>query len=154
MTYKRILVPFDGSSYSKKALTQAAQIAKSSDAIIYLCTIITTQSVVPPGALLGLVKEASRGTLQKRLVSSAKIQAEKQHVDQIKYCEKLGVRAFSKILVSGNIAQEILSVAKKKSADLIVIGSQGLHGMAKLKSLGSVSRKVSESASCPVLIVR
>jgi nucleotide-binding universal stress UspA family protein len=154
MTYQRILVPFDGSSYSKKALVQAAQIAKSSGAIIYLCTIVTTQNVVPPGALLGLVKEASRGTLQKRLITSARIQAEKQHAEQMKYCKKLGVRAFSKILVSGNIAQEILSMARKKSADLIVVGSQGLHGMAKIKSLGSVSRKISENASCPVLIVR
>jgi nucleotide-binding universal stress UspA family protein len=154
MTYQRILVPFDGSSHSKKALAQAAQIAKLDGAIIYLCTIITTQNVVPPGALLGLVKEASRGTLQKRLVSSVKIQAEKQHAEQIKHCEKLGVQAFSKIMVSGNIAQEILNMARKKSADLIVIGSQGLHGISKIKSLGSVSRKISENASCPVLIVR
>lgn len=154
MTYQRILVPYDGSKHSKKALAHAAQIAKSSDAIIYLCSIITTQNVVPPGALLGLVKEASRGTLQKRLIASAKTQMEKEHVEQIKYCDKIGVRAFSKILVSGNIAQEILGMARKKSADLIVVGSQGLHGVAKIKSLGSVSRKISENASCPVLIVR
>lgn len=154
MTYQRILVPYDGSKYSKKALTHAAQIAKSDDAIIYLCSVITTQSVAPPGALLGLVKEASHGTLQKRLISSAKVQMEKEHDEQIKYCNKIGVRAFSKILVSGNIAQEILDVARKKSSDLIVVGSQGLHGVAKLKSLGSTSRKISENASCPVLIVR
>ena len=154
MTYQRILVPFDGSKHSKKALSHAAQIARSDGAIIYLCTIITAQNVVPPGALLGLVKEASRGELQKRIISSAKVQAQKEHSDQIKICERLGIRAYSKITISGNIAQEILSVAAKKSADLIVIGSQGLHGVAKLKSLGSVSRKISENASCPVLIVR
>ncbi|NIP61389.1 MAG: universal stress protein, partial [Nitrosopumilaceae archaeon] len=35
-----------------------------------------------------------------------------------------------------------------------VIGAQGLRGLSAFKTLGSVSRKVSEYASCPVLLVR
>jgi Universal stress protein family len=37
--------------------------------------------------------------------------------------------------------------------DLIIMGSIGLRGINKIKTLGSVSRRVSEMASCPVLIV-
>ena len=37
--------------------------------------------------------------------------------------------------------------------DLIIMGSIGLRGINKIKTLGSVSRRVSEMASCHVLIV-
>jgi nucleotide-binding universal stress UspA family protein len=152
--YQRILVPFDGSKFSKNALNEAIKIAQMTDGIIYLCTIISMGNIVPPGSLLGLVKSASTGDLQRRLIRSAKIQAERLEQSQVSYCKSKGVKAYYKIIVNGNIAEEILKVAKKKAVDLIVIGSQGLHGVSKIKSLGSVSRKVSELASCPVLIVR
>ena len=152
--YQRILVPFDGSKFSKNALNEAIKIAQMTDGIIYLCTIISMGNIVPPGSLLGLVKSASTGDLQKRLIRSAKIQAERLEQSQVSYCKSKGVKAYYKIIVNGNIAEEILKIAKKKTIDLIVIGSQGLHGIGKIKSLGSVSRKVSELASCPVLIVR
>lgn len=64
------------------------------------------------------------------------------------------MRAHYKIIIDGNIAEEILKTAKQKLVDLIVIGSQGLHGISRIKTLGSVSRKVSELADCVVLIVR
>lgn len=154
MTYQRILVPFDGSKYARKALGQTVEIARLGDGIIYLCTIVNVGSVVPPGSLLGLVKRASEGTLQKRLLRSAKIEAQKMHDDIVKNCKTKGVSVYPKIIIDGDVTQEILSLAKKKSIDLIVVGSQGLHGIGKLKSLGSVSRKISEHAGCPVLIVR
>jgi nucleotide-binding universal stress UspA family protein len=37
---------------------------------------------------------------------------------------------------------------------MIVIGSKQLKGVNKLKTLGSVARKVSETAHCPVMIIR
>ena len=42
-------------------------------------------------------------------------------------------------------------VAASEDADLLILGSRGLHGLA---SLGSVSERVAHDASCPVLIVR
>lgn len=152
--YQRILVPFDGSKFSKSALNEAIKIAQMTGGIIYLCTIISMGNIVPPGSLLGLVKSASTGDLQRRLIRSAKIQAERLEQTQVSYCKSKGVKAYYKIIVDGNIAEEILKITKKKTIDLIVIGSQGLHGVGKIKSLGSVSRKVSELASCPVLIIR
>lgn len=154
MAYKRILVPFDGSRHSKKALDEAIGIARLGGGTIYLCTIINVGSVVPPGSLLGLVKSASRGELQRRLVRSAKVEAEKLEKSQISYCKSKGVDAYYKLVIDGNVAEEILDIAKKRSVDIIVIGSQGLHGIGRIKSLGSTSRKVSELANCPVLIVR
>lgn len=154
MSYKRILVPFDGSKFSKKALTEAIQIAKMANGIIYLCTVVSIGNIVPPGSLLGLMRSASSGELQRKMLRSAKAQAKALERSQVDYCKLKGVNAHYKIIIDGDVAEEILKVAKKKSINLIVIGSQGLHGIGKLKSLGSVSRKVSEYATCPVLIVR
>ena len=42
-------------------------------------------------------------------------------------------------------------VAASKDADLLVLGSRGLHGFS---ALGSVSERVAHKASCPVLVVR
>jgi nucleotide-binding universal stress UspA family protein len=53
----------------------------------------------------------------------------------------------------GNPVKQILATAAAEKADLIVIGSIGLSGIARLKTLGSVSRSVSERAPCPVMIV-
>ena len=51
----------------------------------------------------------------------------------------------------GSAADAILAIAKEHSADLIVIGSVGMHGARRV--LGSVPNKVSHQASCDVLIV-
>ena len=53
----------------------------------------------------------------------------------------------------GHPAEVIIEVAKQEQADLIVVGSRGLTGI-KRYLLGSVSSKVSEHASCSVMIVR
>lgn len=53
----------------------------------------------------------------------------------------------------GDAATEILAVASTARADLIVIGTRGRTGLARLL-LGSVARNVLQHATCSVLIVR
>ena len=53
----------------------------------------------------------------------------------------------------GNPAEEIMKVAAKQHADLIVMGAQGLGAMARFV-LGSVSTRVVQHANCAVLVVR
>ncbi len=53
----------------------------------------------------------------------------------------------------GNPFEAILDYEKANKIDLIIMGSEGLRGISRLKSLGSVSRKISEFAKCPVMIV-
>ena len=54
---------------------------------------------------------------------------------------------------TGSIADTIIEFAEKEKVNLIVVGSVGLGGISKLKSLGSVSRSASEQVKCPVLMV-
>ena len=89
----------------------------------------------------------------KKITESVKKETSKMLASNVSKCRAKGIKADSKV-ISGNAAEQILKYAKQKKPSLIVIGSQGLHGIQKLKVLGSTSRKVSEFASCPVLIVR
>ena len=52
----------------------------------------------------------------------------------------------------GSPADAILAIAKEADAELIVIGSVGMHGARRV--LGSVPNTVSHQASCDVLIVQ
>ncbi|MEK6834085.1 MAG: universal stress protein, partial [Thermoproteota archaeon] len=55
-TFKKILVPFDGSKYSRSALEQAINIAKKFGSKIFIITAVDT-SDFPPGMLLALLKK-------------------------------------------------------------------------------------------------
>ncbi|MEJ2673220.1 MAG: universal stress protein [Deltaproteobacteria bacterium] len=58
------------------------------------------------------------------------------------------------VLASGpSPADEIVEVAKKEAADLIVIGSRGLAGQT-MSFLGSTATKVVTYAPCSVLVVK
>lgn len=57
------------------------------------------------------------------------------------------------VRVAGNAADELLAVAKDVGADLIVIGSKGLHGVERLMH-GSVSERITRDAGCEVVIAR
>jgi nucleotide-binding universal stress UspA family protein len=53
----------------------------------------------------------------------------------------------------GNPAEEIMKVASKQQADLIVMGAKGLGAVDRFV-LGSVSTRVVQHANCTVLVVR
>ena len=53
----------------------------------------------------------------------------------------------------GHPSERIIALAKKEACDSIVIGSRGLSSIAEF-FLGSVSAKVSQYSSVPVLIVK
>ena len=148
----RILVPYDGSQYSAKALTRAMELAHNLDSEIFLFSVVYVDYISPPG-ILGLTRTRSEKESIKKWTKSIRGNTEKMLKAAVKRCQQKGISA-SYNIAQGNVANEILSFVKRKKISLIVIGSHGLHGIGKLKTLGSVSRKVSEQAKCPVLLVR
>ena len=151
--FTKILVPYDGSGHSKKALSRAIEVAHNLDSEILLLNVVSVSYISPPGMLKGITQSKSEKEAMKRWAKTVKKESEKMLQSAVQKCESHGITA--KFTVSqGNASQEILDFARKKKATIIIIGSQGLHGLGKIKSLGSVSRKVSELAHCPVLIVR
>ena len=148
----KILVPYDGSSFSIKALTRAIELAHNLDSKIFLFSVLNTGYISPPG-LLGITKSKKEKETIKKYNKTLRLNSEKMLKNAVKKCESKGISVSYKI-EEGEISGKILDFAKSKKITLIVIGSHGLHGIGKLKTLGSVSRRVSENAKCPVLIVR
>lgn len=150
--FKSILVPFDGSKYSRNALLQAIEISKNFGSKIFIVTAVDT-SDFPPGMLLALLKKNKRLEQSvSEFVTAAKSQIRRELLAEVAICKAKGADAYYDI-IAGNPIDAILKFARGRKINLIVMGSQGLHGIGRLKALGSVSRKISELASCPVMIV-
>lgn len=149
----KILVPFDGSEYSKRALNKAIEIAKDGNSVLHLLMAVSPPSVEPPGiAVSGLIKGKGATGAIKEFVKQAYGKANLILEQNADYCRRKGVSVNYKV-IGDHPANAILEYAKRNNADMIVMGSQGLRGIKKIKILGSVSRHVLENASCPVLIV-
>ena len=150
--FERILVPYDGSKFSKMAVSKAIEVSDRLESKVYLFSVINADYIQPPGSLLGLVRKSSQKTKAK-ILANAKKKTMKMLESESRRFKRQGRDAECKVAV-GDISKEILNFSKKKKITLIIIGSQGLHGISKVKALGSTSRKISEFAHCPVLIVR
>ena len=124
-----ILFATDGSSCAANALEFAA--TSLNKASVHTATVL---AVAAAGNDLG-ARQAQK--------------ASKTGTAALKSC---GWASTSKVRF-GEPAAEIIEEARNSDASLIVMGSRGLSGIKELM-LGSVGRKVSEAASCPVLIVR
>lgn len=151
-SYSSILVPLDGSEYSKRALDEAIEISKRLDTAINLLTVVTAPASSPKIALSGVVKGKGPAKSIDAYVKKAVGEANGFMQECVAYCQNKGVKASYKV-VAENPAKAILDYAKRSNSDLIVMGSQGLRGIKKIKVLGSVSRQILENASCPVVIV-
>lgn len=146
--YSKILVPYDGSQFSERAIEHAAYLAKALDAEL----LFVNATVLP--ALMYTYHEPTNAAINEAaqlLVQSSRDAAARSLEGIVDKCKKDGMKA-SFMQRVGSPAELVLEIAKKEKADLIVMGSRGLGAMKSLL-LGSVTRKVSERSSCPVLIV-
>lgn len=151
MAIKTILVPHDGDQMSDKALMHAVDLAKATQAGIILFHVIEGIQV-PPTLLLGndrvLIQRAKRSIAKELEQGWNKFAQEKIRLFS---SEKLKV---SSELRMGDPAEQIVKYASEKGADMIIMGSRRLEGASKIViALGSVARKVSERARCPVMLV-
>ncbi len=139
----RIVIGLDGSAGSAHALLWAIDMAKRLDAEIVAAHIETLPAYVP--APLGIVPPTE--TPQQR--------ADLQEAFATEWClplRKSGVR-FRAMLEEGTpTATTLIEVALREGADMIVVGSRGLNGVAEFL-LGSVSHQVAHHSPIPVVIV-
>ncbi|HEX6067308.1 MAG TPA: universal stress protein [Nitrososphaera sp.] len=149
----RILVPHDGTEMSDRALAKATELADALGAEMVIVHIVDSR-FVPPSATLGFISDrTSLEAAKEELVRILRSGAEQMLKKRIEEVRKKGVKV-NFILGVGSPAEEIAKTARSVKAGMIVIGSRQLKGTDKLKALGSVARKVSETAHCPVMIIR
>lgn len=160
---KKILVPYDGSNPSENAVKQAVKLANNFSDRSEIILLNVVQEVVLPPVMFETPRFRSKITgdeittagLAKELCqqmkeAGIKMLNEKRQQIMEKTSNRIEVR--TKVLI-GYPSDKIIEYAKEENVDLIIIGNVGLSGMSKFRALGSVSRNVSERASCPVIIV-
>lgn len=144
---KSILVPYDGSPLSKKALELAKDISRNFTADLKLLMVIPYYYPIQDSVFSGAAV-----VNYQSIIKSLKEQGEKEIRKITEKCREEGSKTSFKI-VHDDISNAILKEAKRSKVDLIVMGSRRLTGIASLKRLGSTARHVSEHARCPVTIV-
>ena len=150
--YKKILVPHAGTPAGDLALKHAIHIAKSSSSEIILLHIIEEFPHVPlftlhTSQITKIKKEIAMVTKDMKSVM------ENEMSKRIETCKKNEIKSQLKVL-TGLAAEEILKIVKNQKIDLIVMAKRRkLKGIKSLLSLGSVSRKIVENTSCPVLMI-
>ena len=144
----KILVTHDGTEMSEKAFKKAVELAKMFKAELILLHVIE-EIPVPPIAGIDLASinranKIARRELEKGWGKMVEVKTHEIENDNV---------ALRGECRNGSAAEQILRFAKNNKIDMIVMGSHRLKGISKIKALGSVTRKVSEIADCPVLIV-
>ena len=147
--YSNILVPYDGSKYSQKALKMAFEMAKTFDSSLNLVNVIDISAVSPPGKIRSKDTQKTLDQIKRSVKTSVESylqKIQKDHGDS-----GVIVKGF---VLEGDVTGKLLKFIQDRNIDLVIIGSKGLSGVSKIMTLGSVSRRISELAKCPVVIVR
>ena len=149
---KTFLVAVDGSPQGWKAMELATTLAKTSDAELLLVHVVPIKPV-PKGIegwaeTEGLSPEEAYAMLQpdRTLGDNITLEAESR-------VKAAGLDSVSSQVAEGNVAKEIVRLAKDNGTDMIFLGSRGLSDVQGLL-LGSVSHKVSHLAPCTCVLVK
>jgi nucleotide-binding universal stress UspA family protein len=145
--FKNILLATDGSEVSTRAASLAVSLARAHDATV------TVVYVMEPYPYLGIGESNPYG--MQAYAATAQKHAADAHMAVEKLCTEGGgaVRLEARAIENVGAAAGIVQTAKSEGADLIVMGSHGRSGIARLM-LGSVTNRVLAETHIPVLVVR
>lgn len=138
--YKSILVPFDGSEFSKKALERACELSKIDSSEITVLYVIPRYEEMIEFFRTESIKRAMFDEAEKILNVARQIASEK------------GV-TLAATVKEGHVGEKVLETAEMLKNDLIVMGTYGWKGVSRA-IMGSTTERVIMNASCPVLTVR
>jgi nucleotide-binding universal stress UspA family protein len=153
--FSKILVAIDGSDQSIKAAEYAIDIAKRYSAQLIALTVLDISKVrYSPSAFIappvyGLKElEIMQKEAQEWLDKGGKLIKQEKHSNN-----NNTIQLTSQIEESMSVPGTIIDYAENQNIDLIVVGSRGRSGFAKLL-LGSVASTVVTYATCPVLVTK
>jgi nucleotide-binding universal stress UspA family protein len=145
--YRNILVPVDGSDTSASGLFEAIKLAKAGGARLRLVHVVNTAVV----AMEYAAAYAELDNLPQRLRDNGE--------ELLKQAESVvrqnDLQSESKIIgtTMDNTGELIVNQAKEWPADVIVMGTHGRRGLARLV-LGSNAEYVLRHTPVPILLVR
>ena len=140
MAFNKILVPTDGSEYTKAAVRKAMELAKLSGGKV------TALYVLDQTILTNMPMDTAVMNVYNTL--------EKEGKEAVDFVRDLGASEGVEVEVvikEGTPVKVILD--ESANYDIIVMGTLGRTGMSKLL-MGSVAERVVRASQCPVLVVR
>lgn len=138
--YNSLLVPFDGSESSKKALGRACELSKSDGSKLSVLYVIPRYEEMMDFFKTESVKKSLSQEAEKILEVAKKLAADR------------GVQ-IKTVVQEGHAADKIVEIAGNMKHDLIVVGTHGWRGVNKA-IMGSTAERIIAHASCPVLIAK
>jgi len=147
VTYKRILVPVDGSKTSKLGLREAIRLARGQRAKLQLVHVVDQHYVLmsapEAGMQIGAVMRSLRDSGRRVL----------RHAEALVKRNRLSCSSVLLETMTGPAADPIVRQARKGRADLIVIGTHGRRGLRRLV-MGSDAEQIVRTSPVPVMLVR
>jgi nucleotide-binding universal stress UspA family protein len=140
--YKQILVAVDGSATSLRGLDEAIRLAKATGGKLLLVHVVNellSSDLAGYEKIIESLREAGAKVLEHAVAHARRADVPCEH----KLLEAFGERP----------ADLIVTEAKARSVDLIVLGTHGRRGLKRL-ALGSDAELVLRMSPVPVLLVR
>lgn len=138
--YQSILISFDGSELSKKALKRACELSKIDGSEITALYVIPHYEEMMEFFATSGIKESLLHDAERIL----------QNASEIASSEEVTIKTE---VAEGHAAEKIVETAKRLKSDLIIRGPHGWSGVNKA-IIGSVIENVVVNASCPVLVIK
>ncbi len=139
----KILAAYDGSDYSKKAVDEAADIAKKFKGSVTVLNVFWDPAQIAKEDEVAAVEGIDVRDQPSLMILD----------DLEPGLKKAGVKYELRSERSEDVPSVIIGIAENEGYGLITMGCRGL-GRAKAWLLGSVSQKVVSESKCPVLIVK
>ncbi|MEW6594142.1 MAG: universal stress protein [Thermodesulfobacteriota bacterium] len=136
--YDSILVAYDGSKFSEAALAQAIDMARACRSKLYVMHVVD----------LNVEYMAMTPGLEEQLEAAARKLLKKAE-NKVK---KAGLACEAIMGYDDQPHRPIVAEAKKHKVALIVVGTHGRTGLAKVL-MGSVSQRIIGHAPCTVMVV-
>ena len=146
--FKKVLLTTDGSAFAEKAIPYAYDLAKQCGAQVRIVTVVENPVFYGMPEAAALYDAEFYRSLAAELEKAAQAALDRATAQ----AKAAGLHA-SGAVRHGMPADEILAEAKEWGADAIVTSTHGRSGMSRLL-LGSVSQRIVNHATCPVLLVR
>lgn len=144
--YKKILIAIDGSTASRRGLTEGLRLAKATGGRVMLVHVVNAlllSSEIASTAYYEALADAFRKEGAEILEAAVNVARDAGVSFEPKMIEKIGARA----------SDEIVAAAKDWPADLIVLGTHGRRGLKRIV-MGSDAELVLRQSPVPVLMVR
>lgn len=138
-SYKKILAAVDFSGHTHAVIASAISLAEKYNSALTILHVVEytwptdTDYVLPP-------IEFKEDIL---------LEAAHKHLDTL--LKDVKSLKLERVIVVGRPKQEVLQMAERESAELIIVGAHGHHGIANM--LGSNTDAILHRAPCDVLIV-